>query len=297
MIALLRGSHAVMDFDDQAQLDGSQVENRGRGGIPGGGLAVGGGAAGIIALIVALVFGFDIGGLTGGGGAENPGAQPSSGNLSEKCQKGTDADQDEQCRVVGVVNSLQDYWATKVDGYQPAKTALFEQGVQTECGAAESAVGPFYCPVDRYVYLDLSFFNQLESQLGAKNTPFAQAYVIAHEYGHHVQNLTGTLEQSGGEGAESGSVRVELQADCYSGVWAKNAVDTGFFAKPFTDADIQEALAAASAVGDDSIQQKSGGQVNPDAFTHGTSEQRVTWFTNGYKSGDPARCDTFSGSI
>ncbi|WP_062346893.1 KPN_02809 family neutral zinc metallopeptidase [Herbidospora yilanensis] len=285
-----------MDFDDQAQLDSSQVENRGRGGIPGGGLAVGGGAAGIIALIVALVFGLNPGDITGGGGAENPGVQPSS-DLGEKCKTGADADQDEQCRVVGVVNSLQDYWATQVDGYQNAKTALFEQGVQTGCGAADSAVGPFYCPADRYVYLDLSFFNQLESQLGAANTPFAQSYVIAHEYGHHVQNLTGTLEQSGGEGAGSGSVRVELQADCYAGVWAKNAVDTGFFAKPFTDADIQEALDAAAAVGDDSIQRKSGGQVNPDAFTHGTSEQRVTWFTNGYKSGDPARCDTFSGSI
>ncbi|GAA1017817.1 membrane protein [Acrocarpospora pleiomorpha] len=278
-----------MDFDDQAQLDTSQVENRGR-----GGLAIGGGAAGIIVLIVALVFGINPGDIMGGG--QPAGLEPTS-DLSEKCRTGADADQDEQCRVVGVVNSMQEYWSGEIQGYEPAKTALFTGGVQTGCGTADSSVGPFYCPNDRNVYLDLTFFDQLRSQFGASGGPFAQAYVIAHEYGHHVQNLLGTMGKvSQDQGPESDSVRLELQADCFAGVWAKNAVSTGFYAKEFTKTDIKEALDAAAAVGDDSIQERTQGRVTPDAFTHGTSEQRVKWFTSGYDSGDPARCDTFSGT-
>ncbi|GAA0422470.1 membrane protein [Acrocarpospora corrugata] len=283
-----------MDFDDQAQLDTSQVENRGGG--RGGGLAIGGGAAGIIALIVALVFGINPGDIMGGGD-QPAGVQPTS-DLSEKCKTGADADQDEQCRVVGVVNSIQEYWEGEVSGYEPAKTSLFTGGVQTGCGNADSSVGPFYCPSDRNVYLDLTFFDQLQSQFGASGGPFAQAYVIAHEYGHHIQNLTGTMDKiSQDQGPESDSVRLELQADCFAGVWAKNAVSTGFYAEAFTQTDIKEALDAASAVGDDSIQERTQGRVTPDAFTHGTSEQRVKWFTSGYESGDPARCDTFSGTL
>ncbi|MEU8279115.1 neutral zinc metallopeptidase [Microbispora bryophytorum] len=286
-----------MDFDDRAQLDTSQVEDvGGGGGFRGGGLAIGGGAAGIIALIVALIFGINPGDITGGGD-EPAGLQPSS-DLSAQCKTGADADQSDKCRVVGVVNSIQKYWSEQVDGYTGAKTTLFSGGVQTGCGAADSSVGPFYCPNDKHVYLDLSFFDELQSRFGAKGGPFAQAYVIAHEYGHHAQDLLGTMNRVGqDQGAQSGSVRLELQADCYAGVWAKNAVDTGFYAKPFTDADIQEALDAAAAVGDDHIQEQAQGRVNPDAFTHGTSAQRQKWFTNGYSSGDPARCDTFSRSV
>jgi predicted metalloprotease len=284
-----------MDFKDDVQLDSSQTESRGRG-IPGGGLAVGGGAAGIIALIVALVFGINPGDITGGDAAP---VGPSS-DLSAQCKTGKDADQNEECRVVGVVNSIQDYWPKVVQGYEPAKTVMFSGQVNTACGAADASVGPFYCPADRQVYLDLSFFKQLETQFGAKGGPFAQAYVIAHEYGHHVQNLLGISAQAeDGErqGPESSSVRLELQADCYSGAWAKNAYETGVFEKPFTKADIEEALSAASAVGDDSIQERTQGRVNPDGFTHGTSAQRVKWFTTGYESGDPGKCDTFAGSI
>ncbi|MBB4917098.1 neutral zinc metallopeptidase [Streptosporangium saharense] len=285
-----------MDFRDDARLDSSQVESGGRRGIPGGGLAVGGGAAGIIALIVALVFGIDPGGIVGG---SDPAPVGPGTDLAAKCKTGQDADQNEECRVVGVVNSIQDYWPTVVQGYQPAKTVMFSGQVNTACGAADASVGPFYCPADQKVYLDLSFFDELRTRFGAEGGPFAQAYVIGHEYGHHVQNLLGTNAKAQGDrqGAQSGSVRLELQADCYSGAWAKNAYKTGLFEKPFTQQDIQQALSAASAVGDDSIQERTQGRVNPDAFTHGTSAQRVKWFTTGYESGDPNRCDTFSGSI
>ncbi|MER5317891.1 KPN_02809 family neutral zinc metallopeptidase [Streptosporangium roseum] len=284
-----------MDFKDDAQLDSSQVESRGRGRIPGGGLAVGGGAAGILALIVALIFGINPGDITGG----DPAPVSPGSDLSAQCKTGQDADQNEECRVVGVVNSIQDYWPKVVQDYEPAKTVMFSQQVDTACGAADSSVGPFYCPADRTVYLDLSFFKQLESRFGAKGGPFAQAYVVGHEYGHHVQNLLGTNARAEGDrqGPESGSVRLELQADCYAGAWAKNAYETGLFEKPFTKTDIDEALSAASAVGDDSIQERTQGRVNPDGFTHGTSAQRVKWFTTGYESGDPNRCDTFAGGI
>ncbi|MET8338607.1 neutral zinc metallopeptidase [Streptosporangium canum] len=284
-----------MDFKDDAQLDSSQVESRGRGRIPGGGLAVGGGAAGILALIVALIFGINPGDITG----SDPAPVGPGSDLSAQCKTGQDADQNEECRVVGVVNSIQDYWPKVVQNYEPAKTVMFSQQVNTACGAADSSVGPFYCPADRTVYLDLSFFKQLESRFGAKGGPFAQAYVIGHEYGHHVQNLLGTNARAEGDrqGPESGSVRLELQADCYAGAWAKNAYETGLFEKPFTKTDIDEALSAASAVGDDSIQERTQGRVDPDGFTHGTSAQRVKWFTTGYESGDPNRCDTFVGGI
>jgi len=289
-----------MDFDDRANLDASQVEDVGGGGgmSRGGGIAVGGGAVGIIGLILALIFGVTPADLTGGG--DQPALQPGT-DLSQQCHTGADADQNEKCRVVGVVNSIQDYWGgdkANVPNYEVAKTTLFNGSVQTGCGAADSSVGPFYCPVDDHVYLDLGFFDELRSRFGAKGGPFAQAYVIAHEYGHHVQDVQHTTDKVGqDQGAQSGSVRLELQADCFAGVWAKNAYDTGFYAQPFTDADIQEALDAAAAVGDDRIQERTQGQVNPDSFTHGTSQQRTTWFTTGYKSGDPGTCDTFSGSI
>ncbi|GAA3081099.1 KPN_02809 family neutral zinc metallopeptidase [Streptosporangium carneum] len=284
-----------MDFKDDVQLDSSQVERGGRRGIPGGGLAIGGGAAGILALIVALIFGINPGDVTGG----EPAPVGTGSNLSAQCKTGQDADQNEECRVVGVVNSIQDYWPTVVQDYRPAKTVMFSGQVNTGCGAADASVGPFYCPADQKVYLDLSFFEQLQSRFGAKGGPFAQAYVIGHEYGHHVQNLLGTNARVQGDrqGPESGSVRLELQADCYAGAWAKNAYQTGLFEKPFTDQDIEEALSAASAVGDDSIQERTQGRVDPDGFTHGTSAQRVKWFTTGYETGDPSRCDTFAGSI
>jgi uncharacterized protein len=290
-----------MDFDDDAKLDSSQVEDaRGRR-VSGGTMAVGGGAAGIIALLAALFFGVD---LTGGGSttaqrqADQGPIAGATANLSS-CRTGADADQSEDCRIVGTVNSIQKYWTGALRGYTPAKTQLFSQQTRTACGVASSDVGPFYCPADQKVYLDLSFFGQLQRQFGAEGGPAAQAYVIGHEYGHHIQNLLGTMSRAkaGVSGATSGSVRLELQADCYAGVWVKNAVSTGFFANPFSARDIQQALSAAQAVGDDRIQQRTQGYVQPDGFTHGTSEQRERWFTTGYETGDPNRCDTFSGAI
>jgi predicted metalloprotease len=277
-----------MDFRDDAQLDSSQVEDRGRGGFPGGGMAIGGGITGIIALIAALLFGIDPGDISGG---DRPAALEPTSDLNAECKTGRDADQSEKCRVVGVVNSVQKYWtgAFEQGSYQPARTVLFSGVVQTACGAADSSVGPFYCPADRKVYLDLSFFKDLQSRFGAKGGPFAQAYVIGHEYGHHVQNLLGTPRRD--------SVRLELQADCFAGVWAENAVRTGFYTRPFTETDIKEALDAAAAVGDDRIQERTRGRVDPEAFTHGSSAQRVQWFNVGYRSGDPATCDTFSRPI
>jgi uncharacterized protein len=272
-----------MDFRDNANLDASQVQDAGGrggggGGFPGGGMVIGGG--GIVSLIVFVVIAL----LNNAGGEPEPAHRQPPANLAEQCRTGKDADQSEKCRVVGVVNSIQDYWKTALPEYTLAKTVLYSGGVRTACGAADSSVGPFYCPGDQRVYLDLTFFDQLRSEFGAQGGPFAQAYVIAHEYGHHVQNLLGALE--GGS-----SVATELQADCYAGVWARNAYEGGFYEQPFTDADIAQALDAAAAVGDDRIQRRSGGRVDPESFTHGSSQQRVAAFQRGYGTGSPGQCE------
>jgi uncharacterized protein len=293
-----------MRFRRRARLDPGQVTDvRGRRVGPGG-AALGGG--GIVGLIIFLLITF----LSGGGGlgqleplqGERVGQGDTPSEVSQECRTGQDANERQDCRIVAVVNSVQKFWdgvfTDSGEQYQYVDTVFFTDQVQTACGFASSQVGPFYCPRDQLVYIDLDFFDELQSRFGAGGAPFAQAYVIAHEYGHHVQNLTGVLERIGGDtqGPESRAVRTELQADCYAGVWAANAVDTGLIAELNQD-DINAGLDAASAIGDDRIQEKTQGQVNPEAWTHGSSEQRRRWFSRGYEEGRPAVCDTFTGSI
>jgi uncharacterized protein len=283
-----------MRFRPGARLDAGQVQDR-RGGGGGRGLAVGGGAGTIVVVIVLALLGVNV----PGGGADpyslGTGSEQPATELSETCKTGTDANQREDCRIVGVVNSVQAYWSDTVDGYREAPTRFFSAQTSTGCGSATSAVGPFYCPADQTVYIDLSFYDELRSRFGARGGPFAEAYVIAHEYGHHVQHLLGADEKVAGdrEGETSGSVRLELQADCYAGVWAANAVETGFI-EDLTAADISDGLDAAAAIGDDRIQKQATGRVDPESWTHGSSASRQKWFNTGFKGGDPNRCDTFA---
>jgi predicted metalloprotease len=280
-----------MRFRPNARLDAGQVQDR-RGMGGGRGLAVGGGAGTLIVIVVLSLLGVDVNGADPyalGTGDSSP------SELTSSCRTGSDANQREDCRIVGVVNSVQAYWGDQVRGYQEAPTRFFTGQTSTGCGAASSAVGPFYCPVDQTVYIDLSFYDQLRSQFGAHGGAFAEAYVIAHEYGHHVQHLLGTDERVGNDrqGEKSGSVRLELQADCYAGVWSAHAVDTGFI-EDLTPQDIADGLDAAAAVGDDRIQKRATGSVDKESWTHGSSAERQQWFDTGYKSGDGRRCDTFA---
>ena len=290
-----------MKFDENAQLDTSQIDDvRGRGrlsALPGGGVALGGGM-GVIGLIIALLMGVNP--LSGGGESSYLSDEEAS-NLATECQTGADANRQADCRIVGIVNSVQAFWSDEFSlegrGYDPAQTRFFSGSVQTGCGPATSDVGPFYCPADSFVYLDLGFFNELRTQFGARGGPFAEAYVVAHEYGHHVQDLLGTMSRvrQGVSGPTSDSVRLELQADCFAGVWAKNALATGYITE-LTEADIADGLDAAAAVGDDRIQQEMQGRVSPESWTHGSSEERQRWFTIGLQQGDMNGCDTFSPS-
>ncbi|WP_326669749.1 neutral zinc metallopeptidase [Streptomyces canus] len=295
-----------MQFDDDARLDTSEVQDVRGSRIPGGRATVGGGVVGLIALVLGLFLGVgpDRLGLTDSGGQP---AATASGltQVEQSCRTGQDANTRDDCRTVAVVNSVQDYWdqefARRGAVYSRSPTVFFGERVDTACGSASSAVGPFYCPGDRKVYLDLGFFDELRSEFGAAGGPFAQAYVVAHEYGHHVQDLMGTLSRSqdGRTGADSNAVKVELQADCYAGVWARHATTTKdeSTGRPLitrlTDADITDGLDAAAAVGDDRIQERFQGRVTPESWTHGSAEQRQQWFREGYRSGDMGRCDTF----
>ncbi len=284
-----------MKYNEGANLDSSQVR---KGGGSGGKIALGGGA-GLVVLVIALLLGVspDQLGLSTGG----PQAQPSStatGGYGQ-CKTGADVAKDRECRFVAYTNSIQAYWGKATRGYQQISVDEFTDRVSTGCGTATSAVGPFYCPADTTVYLDLGFFDQLTGDLGAKGGDAAEAYVLAHEFGHHIQQLTGTMDkvqrQGQTTGATSPAVRLELQADCYAGVWFANATkDPDSPIAEVTKADLADALDAASAVGDDRIQSKMQGPVSPESWTHGSAAMRQRWLTTGFTAGKPSSCDTFA---
>jgi uncharacterized protein len=271
-------------------------DRRGQRGIGmGGGLGIGGG---IVGLILALIFGGDIFG--GGGGGPVPGpattTEAAGGAVDE-----TPAERERAQFVSFVLDDAQQVWARLLpqmgSQYREAKLVLFRDIVQSGCGMAQSASGPFYCPLDEKAYIDLGFFDELHQRFGASGD-FAQAYVLAHEIGHHVQQILGTsnrvreLQQQRPNMANELSVRLELQADCYAGVWGASTNQRGILEQE----DVGEGLRAAAAIGDDRIMKMSGRAVSPESFTHGTSEQRVAWFKRGLQSGDPRTCDSFSGS-
>jgi len=266
-----------------------------RRGMGGGAVAGGGIGVAVLALIGYFVFGIDptttqqVASQFGGAGSQEAG------------QVGTPEDQAGE--FVAVIRaSTDDVWQTRLEGYKSPNMVLYEQGTQTGCGYGQSAMGPFYCPADQTVYLDLSFWQQMETDLGASGADFARAYVIAHEVGHHIQTLTGASQQvreaqqraSGEAEANRYSVALELQADCYAGVWASNASAASNGQVALEPGDLEEGLRTASAIGDDTLQRRGGGRVVPEGFTHGTSAQRMEWLQRGYQTGDPASCDTFS---
>ena len=293
-----------MRFRRNAPLDTGQVTDM-RGRRLGGGAALGGGGLGLVGLLIYLLISILGGGSALGQLAPLDGTQVGQGDapteISSECRTGQDANERQDCRIVAVVNSVQKFWdgvfTNSKQQYQYVDTVFFTDQVQTGCGVASSQVGPFYCPEDDLVYIDLGFFDELD-RFGAQDTPFVESYVLAHEYGHHVQDQLGILEQIRGDtqGPESKAVRSELQADCYAGVWAAHAVETGLV-EELTQADINSGLDAASAIGDDRIQETTQGQVNSETWTHGSSEQRRRWFSRGYETGKPAECNTFAGSI
>jgi predicted metalloprotease len=300
-----------MRFDEDSQLDTSQVQDTRGSRIPGGRVAIGGGA-GVLGLVIYLLVNL----LNPGGqagtlpGIDQVQVEGDNSQLEQECKTGEDANTKQDCRVVAVVNSVQSFWAPEFERrggrYQTATTQLFSGATQSGCGGASSETGPFYCPSDGTVYIDLSFYGELQRRFGARGGPFAQAYVLAHEYGHHVQNLLGATERVARDrrsGPQSASVRLELQADCYAGLWASHATTTPGpgggdpLVQRLTKDDIADGLDAAAAIGDDRIQERFQGRVDRESWTHGSSEQRQRWFTLGYQSGDLERCDTFSGSV
>lgn len=311
-----------MRFEDDAELDTSQVEDLrdasgggGGGGFPLRGLAFGGGGIGLVGLVIYLVItqlghSGPSGGQPAGPGLGQLGAgqHVDNGQLAQQCKTGADANTKHDCAIVATINSIQAFWtdqfARSGKTYTPVPTDFFRGQVSTVgCGSATSSVGPFYCPADSKVYIDLDFFDELKNRFGAQGGPFTEAYVLAHEYGHHVQHLSGTSAGTGGQtGPTSGSVRLELQADCYAGVWGKHATTTPTKSgKPLitnvTQDDINGALDAASRIGDDYIQSRlAGKQVDPSKFSHGTSAQRQKWFSAGFANGSPVSCDTFGTS-
>jgi uncharacterized protein len=291
-----------MTFNEGMQIDTSTTSTSGGG--RGRGIAIGGGVGGLVIVVIALLLGVDPGNVLS---QQSAPPQQSGGQAVDisMCKTGADANKYVQCRVVATGNSVDGVWSQLLGSrYQRPNMRLFTDYVNTGCGPADTSVGPFYCPVDRTAYFDTGFFKVLVDQFGSSGGPLAQEYVVAHEYGHNVQNLLGDLgrAQQGAQGAGGNGVRTELQADCYAGVWAHYASitkqqSTGVpYLEPLSDKDIADALSAAASVGDDRIQKQATGRINPESWTHGSSAERQHWFTVGYQTGDPAQCDTFDAA-
>jgi predicted metalloprotease len=315
-----------MRFNPKARLDTTRVRSGGGGGMGGGmgggqmripmpgGTKAGGGLGLVVIIVVILLLkacgGIDLtGAITGAASGYSTSRFQGDSTAYQSCTTGQDANEHPTtCGVVAVENSLVDYWQSALAQQAPqarfqpeAAIVTFSGGTPSDCGQASSQMGPFYCPTDQTIYFDPSFFTEiLQKQLGGPSGAFVEPYVIAHEFGHHVQNLLGTMNKvRTQQGPNSDSVRLELQADCYAGMWARNATSTedsqgNVLIQDLTDQDIQEAIAAAKSVGDDTIQKETSGTVNPEHWTHGSSQARVRWFMTGYQNGTLDACDTFS---
>ncbi|WP_370629966.1 neutral zinc metallopeptidase [Tessaracoccus sp. OS52] len=288
----------AVEYRGDARIDQSRVRYGGGGGRSGGrGMAVGGGLGGIVMIVLVLLFGGNLGDVLGGTGM--PDTQPQQTQPAPECDEGSDIETNRDCRWPAYENAVQNYWSSVMQGYEYGSMMLFSGQVQTACGTGSSEMGPFYCPGDYTVYIDTDFMGTLLDQLGAVGGDAAELYIVGHEFGHHVSNLTGQMEQAraGGQdtGPTSNQVRLELQADCYAGVFFNNTLkDPESPIESVTRDDLLRIADAARAVGDDHIQQQQGGRVVPESWTHGSSEQRQRWVAKGYDSGDPNACDTFA---
>jgi predicted metalloprotease len=282
-----------MTFNDNARVGGNTAKRRGAGvAVAGGGVA---GIGAIAVLLLSLFTGGDFSGLLGplAGGTEGPESEVAA------CETGADANARDDCRLAAASLNIDQFWAENLEGYRQPQLIIVDGSTQTPCGTASNATGPFYCPPEETVYVDPTFFALLRERFDASAGPLAQLYVLAHEYGHHVQQISGYMSAypDNGSGPDSNGVRMELQADCLAGAWVGRAGEQEdengvAFLQPPTEAQVRDAINAAQSVGDDHIQQESGAAVNPETWTHGSSEQRQRWFTVGYQNGYQA-CDTF----
>lgn len=291
-----------MTFNENARIDSRNVQKRSGKGGTGAKMGLGG------LVVVAVLYGLSS--LTGinllpladtvnSAVGQFQGSSDSVVQLTE-CETGADANTNDECRMTGAADAIDKYWQTQVSNYRSPQLILFSGATMSQCGQASSQTGPFYCPPEEMIYVDTAFFDTLARDYGSSTGSLAQIYVLAHEWGHHISNLIGTINVDRSSGADSGSVRLELQADCFAGAWMRDATtakdDSGVsILKPITGAELRDAMSAAAAVGDDHIMEQAGMDVNPDRFTHGTSEQRQRWLNIGYENG-PTTCDTFNVS-
>lgn len=284
-----------MTFNPNADLSGNRARRSGRGAVVAGGSVIG--LGGIAALVLALLTGgsFDVSQLLG---PEDQQQTQNAGGELEGCLTGADANTDDACRLAGAQVLLDEFWAEHVSGYIEPGFVIVDGSTSTPCGTASNATGPFYCPPNQTIYIDPTFFQVMRQQFGAEAGRLAQLYVVGHEWGHHIQNITGIMDRypNNGTGPDSNGVHMELQADCFAGGWIKDiSTQTDSkdqtYLQPLTTDDIRDALDAASAVGDDHIQEQSG-SVNPESWTHGSSQERQEWFAIGYTQGINA-CNTF----